>query len=546
MNTVKAKKKALLYDTTLRDGMQGENIFFSPEDKLKIAMRLDDAGIHYIEGGWPGSNPGAQAFFDLVRDKQFKQAKICAFGSTRRQNSTCEQDGNIKALIDSGAPVVTIFGKSWDLHVIDIMNNTREENLAMITQTVSYLKAQGREVLYDAEHFYDGYKANADFALETLEAAVKGGSRCLVLCDTNGGSLPCDIDTITRATIAHFKDYDDVIFGVHTHNDCAMAVANTINAVHAGATMVQGTINGYGERCGNADLTAIIPILSLKMNRECISQENLAKLRALSRFVSETANMAPVSSRPFVGRSAFTHKGGVHVSAIMKNPKAYEHMVPEIVGNRRRVLVSEQSGKSNIAYKAKELGVDLGDDESKKSLIVNNIKEMENEGYEFDAAEGTLKLLMEKLTEQYQSHFELESFRVVVEKDKERPCYSHAMIKIRVGDKTEITSAEGEGPVSALDNALRKALATMYPSVRDLHLVDFKVRVIDGSDGTDARVRVLIESRDTDHIFSTIGVSEDIIEASWQALADSFQYKLSLEHKGQKNDEKNKKNLISA
>ncbi|MDD4272303.1 MAG: citramalate synthase [Desulfobacter postgatei] len=546
MNTVKAKKKALLYDTTLRDGMQGENIFFSPEDKLKIAMRLDDAGIHYIEGGWPGSNPGAQAFFDLVRDKQFKQAKICAFGSTRRQNSTCEQDGNIKALIDSGAPVVTIFGKSWDLHVIDIMNNTREENLAMITQTVSYLKAQGREVLYDAEHFYDGYKANADFALETLEAAVKGGSRCLVLCDTNGGSLPCDIDTITRATIAHFKDYDDVIFGVHTHNDCAMAVANTINAVHAGATMVQGTINGYGERCGNADLTAIIPILSLKMNRACISEENLAKLRALSRFVSETANMAPVSSRPFVGRSAFTHKGGVHVSAIMKNPKAYEHMVPELVGNRRRVLVSEQSGKSNIAYKAKELGVDLGDDESKKSLIVNNIKEMENDGYEFDAAEGTLKLLMEKLTEQYQSHFELESFRVVVEKDKERPCYSHAMIKIRVGDKTEITSAEGEGPVSALDNALRKALATMYPSVRDLHLVDFKVRVIDGSDGTDARVRVLIESRDTDHIFSTIGVSEDIIEASWQALADSFQYKLSLEHKGQKNDEKNKKNLISA
>ncbi|WP_287125575.1 citramalate synthase [Desulfobacter sp.] len=546
MNTLKTKKKALLYDTTLRDGMQGENIFFSPEDKLKIAMRLDDAGIHYIEGGWPGSNPGAQAFFDLVRDKQFKQAKICAFGSTRRQNSTCQQDGNIKALIDSGAPVVTIFGKSWDLHVIDIMNNTREENLAMITQTVSYLKAQGREVLYDAEHFYDGYKANADFALETLEAAVEGGSRCLVLCDTNGGSLPCDIDTITRATIAHFKDYDDVIFGVHTHNDCAMAVANTINAVHAGATMVQGTINGYGERCGNADLTAIIPILSLKMNRACISEENLAKLRALSRFVSETANMAPVSSRAFVGRSAFTHKGGVHVSAIMKNPKAYEHMAPELVGNRRRVLVSEQSGKSNIAYKAKELGVDLGDDESKKSLIVNNIKEMENYGYEFDAAEGTLKLLMEKLTEQYQSHFELESFRVVVEKDKERPCYSHAMIKIRVGDKTEITSAEGEGPVSALDNALRKALATMYPSVKDLHLVDFKVRVIDGSDGTDARVRVLIESRDTNHNFSTIGVSEDIIEASWQALADSFQYKLSLEHKGQKNDEKNKKNRISA
>nr|WP_320192836.1 citramalate synthase [uncultured Desulfobacter sp.] len=535
MNGVKAKKKALLYDTTLRDGMQGENIFFSPEDKLKIAMRLDDAGVHYIEGGWPGSNPGAQAFFDLVRDKEFKQAKICAFGSTRRQNSTCEQDGNIKALIDSGAPAVTIFGKSWDLHVTDIMNNTREENLAMITQSVAYLKAQGREVLYDAEHYYDGYKANAQFALETLEAAVEGGTRCLVLCDTNGGSLPCDIDTITRETMAHFKDHDDVIFGVHTHNDCAMGVANAINAIHAGATMVQGTINGYGERCGNADLTAIIPILAHKMNRDCISDENLAKLRALSRFVSETANMPPVASRPFVGRSAFTHKGGVHVSAIMKNPKAYEHMAPELVGNRRRVLVSEQSGKSNITYKAKELGVDLGNDESKKSLIVNNIKEMENFGYEFDTAEGSLKLIMERLTEQYQSHFELESFRVVVEKDKERPCYSHAMIKIRVGDKTEITSAEGEGPVSALDNALRKALAAMYPGVKDLHLVDFKVRVIDGSDGTDARVRVLIESRDTDNIFSTVGVSEDIIEASWQALADSFQYKLSLDHKNELN-----------
>jgi 2-isopropylmalate synthase len=406
----------------------------------------------------------------------------------------------------------------------------------MITQSISYLKARGREVLYDAEHFYDGYKANADFALETLEAALQGGTRCLVLCDTNGGSLPCDIDTITRETIAHFKDYDDVIFGVHTHNDCAMAVANTINAVHAGATMVQGTINGYGERCGNADLTAIIPILALKMHRDCISEANLAKLQNLSRFVSETANMQPVAARPFVGHSAFTHKGGVHVSAIMKNPKAYEHMVPELVGNRRRVLVSEQSGKSNIAYKAKELGVDLGNDESKKSLIVNNIKEMENDGYEFDAAEGTLKLLMEKLTEQYQSHFDLESFRVVVEKDKERPCYSHAMIKIRVGDETEITSAEGDGPVSALDNALRKALATMYPSVRDLHLVDFKVRVIDGSDGTDSRVRVLIESRDTDNIFSTIGVSEDIIEASWQALADSFQYKLALDQKKETDD----------
>ncbi|MCG8683805.1 MAG: citramalate synthase [Desulfobacterales bacterium] len=546
MNSESVKKKAILYDTTLRDGMQGENIFFSPEDKLKMAMRLDESGIHYIEGGWPGSNPGAQAFFDLVRDVEFKQAKISAFGSTRRPGKTCEEDANLKALIDSGAPAVTIFGKTWDLHVQDIMSNTRKENLAMITESVAYLCAHDREVIYDAEHFYDGYKANPEFALETLDAALKGGTRCLVLCDTNGGCLPCDIDTITRETIERFKDHEDVIFGVHTHNDCAMAVANTINAVHAGATMVQGTINGYGERCGNADLTAIIPILALKMNRDCISDENLAKLQNLSRFVSETANMPPVSTRPFVGKSAFAHKGGVHVSAIMKNPRAYEHMAPEQVGNERRVLVSEQSGKSNITYKAEELGVDLGKDETRKALIVNNIKELENDGFEFDAAEGSLKLIMEKLTEQYESTFDLESFRVVVEKDKERPCYSHAMIKIRVGDKTEITSAEGDGPVSALDNALRKALSAVYPQVNDMYLVDFKVRVIDGSDGTDAKVRVLIESRDTDNIFSTIGVSEDIIEASWQALADSFQYKLSLDkNKAQKTDHEKSKNLES-
>jgi 2-isopropylmalate synthase len=534
--TASTGRTAVLYDTTLRDGMQGENIFFSPEDKLKMALRMDDAGIHYIEGGWPGSNPGAQAFFKLARQTQFRQAKIAAFGSTRRQGSTCEADANLAALLESQAPVITIFGKSWDLHVTSIMANTRQENLAMIQDSIAYLTASGREVIYDAEHFYDGFKANPEFALETLEAAVKGGTRCLVLCDTNGGCLPCDIDTITSQTIAHFAGQTDLVFGIHTHNDCAMAVANSVTAVHVGATMVQGTINGYGERCGNADLTAIIPILSQKMKLDCISQEDLAKLLNLSRFVSETANVPPMSSRPFVGKSAFAHKGGVHVSAIMKNPRAYEHMAPKLVGNQRRVIVSEQSGKSNITYKANELGVDLGEDESRKASIVSTIKELENDGFEFDAAEGSLKLIMEKLTEQYQSKFDLVSFRVVVEKDEERPCYSHAMIKIRVDDKTEITSAEGDGPVSALDNALRKALSAMYPSVEDMHLVDFKVRVIDGSDGTDAKVRVLIESRDTDNLFSTIGVSEDVIEASWQALADSFQYKLSLDEKAGKAD----------
>jgi len=526
-------EESLLYDTTLRDGMQGENIFFSPEDKVKIARRLDESGIHYIEGGWPGSNPGARHFFEMVQDMEFKTAKIVAFGATRRQGKTCDQDANIQALLDSGAPVITLFGKSWDLHIDAIMENTKEENLAMIRESIAYLISHDREVLYDAEHFFDGYKANPEYALKTLEAAVEGGTKCLVLCDTNGGSMPCDIDTITREVIAYFKkpSIPDLIFGIHTHDDCAMAVANSVTAIHAGATMVQGTINGYGERCGNADLTSIIPILALKMNRECINSENLEKLRNLSRFISETANVPPVNSRAFVGKSAFAHKGGVHVSAIMKNPKAYEHISPELVGNKRRVIVSEQSGKSNIKYKAKELGVDLGKDANIGHQIVTSIKDLEDDGFEFDAAEGSLKLIMEKLTNQFVPHFELESFRVVIEKDKERPCYSHAMIKIRVGNKTEITSAEGDGPVSALDNALRKALTTMFPKINDMHLVDFKVRVIDGRDGTNAKVRVLIESRDENNIFSTIGVSEDIIEASWQALADSFQYKLSLDNK---------------
>ena len=524
-------KNALLYDTTLRDGMQGENIFFSPQDKVKIASRLDDAGIHYIEGGWPGSNPGAQHFFELAKKMDFKTAKITAFGATRRQGKPVAKDANIQALINSEAPVITIFGKSWDLHVKAIMQNTQKENLAMIQDSVAFLLQHDREVIYDAEHFFDGYKANPGYALKTLEAAVEGGTKCLVLCDTNGGSMPCEIETITRTAIDHFTGSSGLIFGIHTHNDCAMAVANSVTAVHAGATMVQGTINGYGERCGNADLTAIIPILALKMNRNCISSDNLEKLLNLSRFISETANVPPVNSRPFVGKSAFAHKGGVHVSAIMKNPRAYEHMSPEQVGNQRRVIVSEQSGKSNIEYKAKELGVDLGDNGINGHQIVSSIKELEDDGFEFDAAEGSLKLIMEKLTDQFVPHFELESFRVEVEKDKERPCYSHAMIKIRVDNTTEITSAEGDGPVSALDNALRKALTTIYPQINDMHLVDFKVRVIDGKDGTDAKVRVLIESRDENNIFSTIGVSEDIIEASWQALADSFQYKLSLDNK---------------
>jgi 2-isopropylmalate synthase len=529
-------KPVLLYDTTLRDGMQGENIFFSPDDKIKIAARLDDIGIHYIEGGWPGANPGALHFFEMARDMTFTNAKITAFGSTRHPKKTCESDKNLKALIDSQAPVLTIFGKSWDLHVESIMANTKKQNLSMIKESIQFLLSHGREVFYDAEHFFDGYRDNPEYALQTLEAAIEGGSRTLVLCDTNGGSLPCDIESVTRKVMASFSQIPDLVFGIHAHNDCAMAVANSISAVQTGVRMVQGTINGYGERCGNADLTSVIPILALKMKHDCIRPDNLEKLLNLSRFVSETANMTPINSRPFVGKSAFAHKGGVHVSAIMKNPRAYEHMDPELVGNQRRVLVSEQSGKSNIEYKAKELGINLAGISVSGDQIVSSIKELEDYGFEFDAAEGSLKLIMEKLTDQFVPNFELVSFRVNIEKDKERPCYSHAMIKIRVGNKTEITSAEGDGPVSALDNALRKALTSIFPQIEEMQLVDFKVRVIDGMDGTQAKVRVLIESRDQHNLFTTIGVSEDIIEASWQALEDSFQYKLSLDNQRNSTD----------
>ena len=526
-------EKALLYDTTLRDGMQGENIFFSPEDKIKIAKKIDDIGIHYIEGGWPGSNPGAQEFFELAKNVKFKNSKIAAFGSTRHPKKTVENDANIQALLKSEAPVVTIFGKSWDLHVEKIMNNSKENNLVMIRESVEYLFNNGREVIYDAEHFFDGYKDNPEYALKTLKAALEGKTKTIVLCDTNGGTLPSEITEITKDVTQYLKkimkeDFSNITLGIHAHNDCAMAVANSIAAVQQGVSMVQGTINGYGERCGNTDLTSIIPILSKKLGINCTSDEHLKNLRSLSRFVSEAANIPPLNNRPFVGKSAFAHKGGIHVSAVNKISRAYEHMDPEIVGNRRRVLVSEQSGRSNIEYKAKELGVDLKNDKQNGINIVSNVKELENYGYEFDIADGSLKLLMEKLTGQFKSKFELESFRVTIEKDMERPCYSHAMIKVRVGDEYEITSAEGDGPVSALDNALRKSLSLIYPELNNMQLVDFKVRVIDGMDGTKARVRVLIESRDENSVFTTVGVSEDIIEASWQALADSFQYKLSL------------------
>jgi 2-isopropylmalate synthase len=526
-----------LYDTTLRDGTQGENITFSADEKVKIALRLDDIGIHYIEGGWPGSNPKDMQFFDLAKRVSFKNARLVAFGSTRKPGTAPEQDPNLQALLASGTPTVTIFGKSWDMHVEEIMANSLEENLAMINDSVRYLKNDGRETIYDAEHFFDGYKHNPEYAVKTLFAALDGGADFIVLCDTNGGTLPFEIDSIFKEVQQLLVDRNaaesndiTVKLGIHTHNDCGLAVANTITAVHSGAVMVQGTINGYGERCGNADLTSVIPVLDLKMNKPCISGDNLKKLKSLSRYISETANQVPVNNRPFVGKSAFAHKGGIHVSAIMKAPKAYEHMDPALVGNQRRVLVSDMSGKSNVVYKARELGIELDTNGYDSSKIVSEIKQLEQQGYQFDVADGSFKILMEKFTDQFEPLFTLESFRVTIEKDKDQPCSSQATMKISVGGKEEITAAEGYGPVSALDNALRKALDRFFPDLDTMRLVDFKVRVIDGNRATAAKVRVFIESRDQDKIWSTIGVSEDIIEASWQALADSFQFKLASEN----------------
>ena len=514
----------LVYDTTLRDGSQGEKINFSAEDKVRITRKLDYVGIHYIEGGWPGSNPTDTRFFELAKGISFKHARLAAFGSTRKPNTSCDKDPNLSALVRSETPVVTIFGKTWDLHVKKVMANTLKENLAMIYESTAYLRSQGREVVYDAEHFFDGYKDNPKYALKTIDAAVSGGADFIVLCDTNGGTLPLEIEEI----IEKVRQKIPVRVGIHAHNDCGLAVANTLTAVRLGSVMVQGTVNGYGERCGNADLTSIIPNLQLKMGLPCMEDQNLRRLTELSRYVSEVANMTPFNGRPFVGASAFAHKGGIHVNAIMKTPKAYEHMEPEATGNERRVLMSDLCGKSNVDYKAKELGIELGGNGFDSRRIATEIKRMEHDGYQFDAAEGSFELLLKRLTGQFRPLFVLESFRVAIEKDKDSPCRAYATIKISVGDQQEITAAEGNGPVSALDNALRKALNKFFlVDLERMHLVDFKVRVIEGREGTSARVKVFIDSRDQQRVWSTLGVSSDIIEASWQALEDSFQYKLS-------------------
>jgi len=518
-------KQITLYDTTLRDGTQGEQVNLSAEDKLRIAKKLDAFGIPYVEGGWPGSNPKDARFFAMVQKVDFKNARLTAFGSTRRPGTAPEMDENIRALLKTETETVTIFGKSWDLHATEILKASLEENLMMIEETVAYLKGNRREVIYDAEHFFDGYKANPSYAMKTLAAAQEGGADVIVLCDTNGGSMPQEIEEI----MVNVAPRLGVLIGIHAHNDCGLALANSLVAVQAGARMVQGTINGYGERCGNVDLISVIGNLQLKMGYPCLKEQKLQQLTELSRYVSEVANVSPLNQRPFVGKSAFAHKGGVHVSAIQKNPVAYEHMEPQQVGNRRRVLVSDLSGKSNIDYKAREMEIKLGGNGYDSQKIVDEIKRLEDEGYQFDAAEGSLELLIKKVTGQFQEPFTLESFRVTTEKNHLDPSICQATIKISVGEEEEITAAEGDGPVNALDNALRKALTKFFPQIVEMGLVDFKVRVIDGGGGTASKVRVQIESRDSREIWSTIGVSENVIEASWQALVDSFQYKLSKE-----------------
>lgn len=526
-------KKILLYDTTLRDGTQGEGVSLSVEDKLKIALRLDKMGFSYIEGGWPGSNPKDMEFFLRIREYDLENAKVVAFGSTCKAGNDPAKDPSIQATVESGVKTAAIFGKSWDFHVTHALNTTLEENLRMITDTVRYLKSQGLEVIYDAEHFFDGYKRNPEYALKTILAAQEAGADLLCLCDTNGGSLPLEILQIVRKV----RETVHLPLGIHAHNDGELAVANSLVAVEAGAVQVQGTVNGYGERCGNANLCSIIPNLMLKMGYECLPQEELTSLTELSRYVSELANLIPNSHQPYVGNSAFAHKGGIHVSALLKNPETYEHIPPETVGNLRRVLVSELSGMSNIIYKVDELNLDLDLNHTnpETKAVLEKIKNLEHQGYQFEGAEGSFELLLRKGFNGYREPFKLENLRVIMEKKEDGSADTEVTIKMRVGDEIVHTAAEGNGPVNALDNALRKALEGFYPAIKDMILADYKVRVLEGKNGTGSQVRVLIETQDHQDSWGTVGVSGNIIEASWLALADSLAYGLLKKEKAEQN-----------
>ncbi len=510
-----------IYDTTLRDGSQGEGISFSAADKLRIAERLDAFGVHYIEGGWPGSNPKDMEFFALAQKRRFRNAKLAAFGSTRRKNVAVELDDQVRLLLEAETPVITIFGKTWSLHVREALRTTPEENLGMIGDTVRYLKDHGKVVVYDAEHCFDGYKEDPEYAVATWLAAEKAGADYVVLCDTNGGSLPDDVEEIV--TLARTKLRIPV--GIHPHNDIGLGVANAIAAVNAGATHVQGTINGYGERTGNANLTSIIPILALKMGKRTVPAKSLPKLRELSQFVDEIANVRHDARQPWVGSTAFAHKGGIHVSAVQKTPKTYEHIDPTAVGNVRRVLISDLAGRSNILFKAQELGFDLSGDTPELKGILARIKELEHEGYEFEAADASMALMIRKIIKHQEPPFLVDVYHVSMRRDGQNSI-CEATVKVRVGREVAHTVAEGDGPVNALDSALRAALGGFYPQLRKVRLTDYKVRIIDTTTGTAAKTRVLIQSSDGRKEWGTVGVNENIIVASLQALTDSIEYAL--------------------
>jgi len=519
-----------LYDTTLRDGAGQEGISFSVQDKLDIAKKLDELGIHFIEGGWPGSNPKDSEFFRRAQGVVFSQACLVAFGSTRRPYIKAEDDANLNALVDAGTKVVTIVGKSWDEQVVRVLGTTLEENLAMIADSIRYLKSKGLKVFFDAEHFFDGYKANPEYALRTIHTAAEAD--CVILCDTNGGTLPQEVARGVQAA----REAIPLPLGIHAHNDAELAVANSLVAVQAGVTQVQGTINGYGERCGNASLCSIIPTLKLKMGLDPLNDKQLVKLTEVSHYVTEIANLIPNVHQPYVGSSAFVHKAGLHTSGVMKWEESYQHIDPELVGNRSRVVVSELSGMSSIIYKAKERGVDLSLDSERARAILEQIKSLENRGFQYDGAEASFDLIVQRTQPDYHSPFELIDFMVVMEKRRRPPTIkpkpepsleeilSEATVKVKVGEEIIHTVAEGNGPVNALDRALRKALLQFYPELAKVVLLDYKVRILEERRGTESQVRVLIESGDGKEEWRTVGSSSNIIEASWLALADSLEY----------------------
>lgn len=520
------KTSVTIYDTTLRDGSQAEGINFSVADKLRIAQRLDAFGVHYIEGGWPGSNDKDIEFFTQAKKLKFKNAKLSAFGSTRRAKTKVDQDSQVAALVDCGAPVITLVGKTWLLHVIEVLNTTAEENLAMIADTVRYLKAKGREVIYDAEHCFDGFKNDPDYALRCLRAAAEAGASYVVLCDTNGGTLPSDVLRIT-SQIKEALDDTGVKVGIHTHDDCGLGVANALSAVAAGATQVQGTINGYGERTGNCNLISVMAALQLKLNIPVVPDDSMRQLRDLSLFVDEVANQRPNIRAPFVGITAFAHKGGLHVNAINKVAHSYEHIKPELVGNKQHVLVGELSGRTNVMLKAKQLKLNLDEKSPETKQILDSIKKLEKEGYEFEAADASFELLVRRLLQKRESFFDLHEYHVSIRKSAEHGFDTcEATIKLSVDGEKVYTVAEGDGPVNALDAALRQALSKHYPSIQNIRLTDYKVRILNSDSGTAAKTRVLIESTDGTETWTTVGVSYDIIEASWRALQDSVEYKL--------------------